>query len=187
MQKPKTNLERLGFKDPDLTSPKHDEMMLWLDKNVEEKFCNKLKRKNRERILHIEKLWEQPIRGYNGFILGYKDFELKCWEDIIYKEFCKIDDIPWRWEKGDTPVEGQYEATDTFEIQVIFEVKTTIPSLGELLRQINSYWSITGRALFFVVSPDMKYIDILNEQGIGFISYPDFKLHEPKKMVLEIV
>ena len=37
MTKPKANTlqQKMGFFDEDLKMPKHDELMLWLDKNIE--------------------------------------------------------------------------------------------------------------------------------------------------------
>jgi len=53
-----------------------------------------------------------------------------------------------------------------------FEVKTVIPSLGELIRQIKMYRAY-DKSKFFVVSPDDRFVKVLNEQGIGFLKYPE--------------
>jgi hypothetical protein len=51
-----------------------------------------------------------------------------------------------------------------------FEVKTTIPSLGELIRQIRLYQSYVN-GTWFVVCGDNKFESQLKNQGIGFIQY----------------
>ena len=58
-------------------------------------------------------------------------------------------------------------ATDN---RINFEVKTEIPSLGELIRQLNMYKSY-GAKNIFVVAPDDSHKELLQEQGIGFIKY----------------
>ena len=54
--------------------------------------------------------------------------------------------------------------------KAFFEVKTEIPSLGELMRQLQLYRQYL-RGNWFVVSPDTRFRDTLIEQGVGFIEY----------------
>ena len=50
-------------------------------------------------------------------------------------------------------------------------MKTAIPSLGELLRQLKLYEQhLTGK--IFVVSPDARFADKIRQQGFGFIESP---------------
>lgn len=56
---------------------------------------------------------------------------------------------------------------------LVIEVKTHIPNVGELLRQLNlyrhqSYWH---ERPFVVVSPDDRFADVLRSQGIAFYKY----------------
>jgi hypothetical protein len=65
-----------------------------------------------------------------------------------------------------------------------FEVKTTIPSLGELFRQLSLYgkrfsdceqlhsWRGCQMCKMFVVCPDARFADKIREQGYGFIQSP---------------
>jgi len=64
------------------------------------------------------------------------------------------------------PTHVQWKARHAY-----FEAKTRIPSLGELLRQINLYKNYLKPGEWFVVSPDIKYREILAEEGIRFIVY----------------
>lgn len=64
--------------------------------------------------------------------------------------------------------------TNYIEYSLMFEVKTSIKSIGEVIRQIQlykTYFQIyTNRIYeFIIVSPDDRYIDILKSQGIGFL------------------
>jgi hypothetical protein len=52
-----------------------------------------------------------------------------------------------------------------------FEVKTRIPSLGELLRQMRTYQLHLGNVSLFVVCPDDRFAAPLKEQGIHFLKY----------------
>lgn len=64
------------------------------------------------------------------------------------------------------------------ERQYAFEVKSSIPSLGELLRQIR-YYERKHTATYYVVAPDDRYAGKLNEQGVGFIHYPSGSVSRP--------
>jgi hypothetical protein len=50
------------------------------------------------------------------------------------------------------------------------EVKTEMPTVGDLIRQIQFYRKYVSGA-WIVVSPDDKNSDILREQGINFFKY----------------
>lgn len=53
---------------------------------------------------------------------------------------------------------------------ILIEAKSVMPTVGELMRQINLYrTAFSGR--FVVVSPDDSYADILKEQGVTFVKY----------------
>ena len=53
---------------------------------------------------------------------------------------------------------------------VIFEAKTSIRSLGELIRQIRLYQEYR-KGHYIVVSPDDRFAEVLRGQGIQFIKY----------------
>jgi hypothetical protein len=66
--------------------------------------------------------------------------------------------------------------------RVYFEIKTRVRP-GSDIRQINAYkfyqspqqdWDDDLRGPFIVVSPDDRHADLLEEQGIKFVKYPDF-------------
>jgi len=52
-----------------------------------------------------------------------------------------------------------------------FEIKTAIPNLGELLRQINVYREYE-RGHYYVVCPNEAFVEELKQENIGFIKAP---------------
>ncbi len=60
------------------------------------------------------------------------------------------------------------------------EIKTKIPNVGELLRQLNSYrqFSPWSSYYFVVISPDDRFADILRSQRIFFYKYEQAPLDE---------
>lgn len=54
---------------------------------------------------------------------------------------------------------------------LLVEAKTTMPSLGELMRQINLYRQVYGSVV--VVGQEDSYAEILREQGVLFVKYPE--------------
>lgn len=77
-----------------------------------------------------------------------------------------------------SPPSGE-DVFDGFEItwtkngapRVLVEAKAELPTVGELMRQIQLYRT-AFRGHFVVVSPDSSYADILSEQGVTFVKYP---------------
>ena len=196
--KAKTIQQRFGFMDNDLKTANHDDIMIWLDNavssmlhmwlgcsqdwilddfqfayedqyprwgSIEKPFPDKqntfesLHTPEKPKIDITSKVWEQPIytggEGYrqNKYIVGFADML------VIYKHpklYYNIDSEEFNIYKDDR--------------YVFFEVKSSIPSLGELIRQIRMYQQyVSGKWL--IVSPDDKFADQLNAQGIGFIKY----------------
>jgi hypothetical protein len=232
MAKPKaqTIQQRFGFMDEDLKKPKHDELMTWLNDNVEEKIFEWLnipsewtkeeieqakrygtsnragkiqslqkelereksylgfdnneerKRERDERISILEKQieqasgsirisntpnkppvritkkeWEKPIKS-NDYIIGFIDM-------VVHFQ---VPQISISLELTENGWSAKWISSYTGENRINFEVKTEIPSLGELIRQINMYKSY-GAKNIFVVAPDDTHKKTLQEQDIGFI------------------
>lgn len=51
------------------------------------------------------------------------------------------------------------------------EVKSKMPTLGELIRQIHFYSKYKSISKWIVVSPDDRYASLLKDQGIYFYKY----------------
>jgi hypothetical protein len=57
-------------------------------------------------------------------------------------------------------------------VRVLIEAKSVLPTLGELMRQLNLYRT-AFQGIVAVAAPDDRYKDILADQGVAFIRYPD--------------
>ena len=181
--KKQPEVDKLMGKDDDLKTPKHDEIMIWLNKAIDiflPKWTNIKKewsksdfltwRKENDSISFygdlppkpnikiIRKLWEPPItRGQSEILVAIPDMVVNYQVPMLLsdKEIHFEDFYAW------------------------FEVKSKIVSLGEVVRQINIYKRYTNdsshrrRDSWFLIGPKPcdDFIDILNEQEIHFIEY----------------
>jgi hypothetical protein len=177
---------RLGLHDPDLTSPEHDRLMILLHENIDRYVHVALK--DRKAIAELlcrgdtmdssrpvtrasKPKWELPItRPGSTFIVGYLDLLAVVQIPVRYRY--KRDG--WRANPDDCWVEESGDA----DLHVCFEVKPTIPSAGEMLRQLNTYKSalvpqLDGRMVMGVFSPDTRFKEIIEDQGFFFVTPED--------------
>lgn len=156
----KTIQSKFGFEDADLKTPQHDKIMLWLDEYVDEYLHGfYLNRWMQDDYLicglefpgigRVDKTWEYPVVSGGKFTVGFVDMR------------CRIDKPRWHSER-----------VWTESIEICFEVKAVLPSLGELIRQIRMYKTYI-QSPFVVVSPDNRYEKTLLEQGIRFLQYTE--------------
>ena len=91
---------------------------------------------------------------YSKFIVGYIDLRV-----TIEGQF---------WD-GDT------KSYSSENMEVYIEVKTAIPVLGDLIRQMRAYQEHqTGYwRKYLIVAPDDRFVKTLNEQGFYFYKYND--------------
>jgi hypothetical protein len=130
--KAKTIIEKHGFLDSDRKSPKHDEIQLWVYKNLRTVIKSVFPEVNAEELDLSKTQLEYAISDRN-FIVGFVDI---C--------------CPY---------------------MVAIEVKTSISSVGDLIRQIQFYRNYLSGPRWIVVSPDDRPAAILKEQGIYFYKY----------------
>jgi hypothetical protein len=57
------------------------------------------------------------------------------------------------------------------QLSIGVEIKTTMPTLGELIRQIHFYSKYKSISKWIVVSPDDRYASLLRDNGITFYKY----------------
>ncbi len=93
----------------------------------------------------------------NQRILGYADTFLHCVGERL----------------GASQVLGSREPPEwnlhKVEFKIIVEAKTVLPTLGELMRQINLYRQACSNVV--LVAPDDRYADLLAEQEVLFVKY----------------
>lgn len=152
--KAKTYLEKLGFFDADKKKPVHDTLQKWVDRNFLTILQELYPDISQPSILG--KRWEYNIYNTN---------ENQTYSNLVgFIDLC-ID------------IEANLDNTKSKHYSFFIEVKTEIPSLGELIRQMNTYRAYTSKhwceKKYLVVSPDDRHFDILNEQGYLFYKIKD--------------
>lgn len=138
-RKEKVSTKSAGFVDADIATDKHDEIMIWLDQNIE----NVLFKLNPEiSVDGVEKQWEFVIkkgeRQYTS-IVGYIDMLV-------------------------TVRSGDYEHYLAFEVKSKIN---SLGEVIRQINQYKAFCPPTVK--FFVVCPDDKFAKIFVQQGIGFV------------------
>ncbi len=154
--KAKTHLQKLGFSDKDKKSPDHDRIQTWVYNNIETIIAETIMKKTKApyEIHGVE--WEYPL----------------VYQTPTYKTVVGFIDIYLN-------IHGEFYFTDTkkyelFAMPVFIEVKTSIPSLGELIRQMKTYQTYhQNNARYMIIAPDETHKKILNDQGFWFYKYND--------------
>jgi len=179
----KTIQQRFGFADNDLKTPQHDGIMLWLSQHADKILAafvsetewgdiswlndelakhsrkpisqNELPQRRPPRVLST--IWEHPVMS-GKYIVGFVDMLIEyATDELVFSG----KDFSW------------YTAMSSHNTTICVEVKSSIPSLGELIRQIRMYQQYQN-GIYVVVSPDARYADALRSQGIEFYHYnPD--------------
>ena len=137
------------FDDPDLHTPEHDAIMCWLDENAHESLVAAFG--DLDGLVVTSKTWEEPFKFSGGtrFI------------DMV---------IRGRWDRGRFLTEGY--------VELACEVKPSIRSVGELVRQLRQYggqgekYGGQERRRVAVVCPDDRAREIIESQGFLFIKAP---------------
>ena len=198
MARAREKLPQIGFWDAEVALPKHDDICTWIYENADdvlrtlypEHFDRDWKSSDFSHATGVEttdigaaflaatprpnpkivkKELEPVLRSYSGYnrnverIVGYGDV-------LLTYMFPTVENI------YDPKILSNRDAVIGYQIsgdgyQVLLEAKTVLPTLGELMRQLNLYaTAFTGKQA--VISPDDRYATILREQGYGFMTYP---------------
>lgn len=157
--KAKTHLEKLGFADTDKKKADHDKIQTWVYENIGIVINETVMADNKLPYKIIKNEWEHPVVYTSGnykLLVGFIDI------------FVRIG--------GTFDAKGPYNFNHT-TLNVFVEIKTEIPSLGELIRQMRAYQTYVDHfenyTKYMVVSPDDRHAKILNEQGFYFYKYKD--------------
>lgn len=130
-------------------TPKHDKLHIWTFEHafqIHNKLFGSLKK-----YIIAEHGFERPVLTPRGREVGNADVLLK----LLVKNF----DEPWY--------------ADTDYDYTCFEAKPEIPSLGNLVRQINKYkLYLPKHTKFVVVCPDNSHQVFLQSLGIYFYKSP---------------
>lgn len=195
------------FKDPDLHTPMHDAIMLWLQDNAREIMfrhfeMDKIIDDARQKVEVFRKLnslteekspdfdaamscsidsldvfvkWEVPVSFHGG--QRYIDMQIKTVLHVPtadmggrYQEISKKIGGVWRTDTVFASDGKSYLRSQSHKFNLSCEVKSTIGSVGELIRQLRQYES--PGVLVAVVSPDDRFRDVIESQGFIFIKAP---------------
>jgi len=199
MAKSRQKIQQLGFWDPEVVTLDHDTICLWAYENTDiilkkifpnefdrpwsmedlqygeictraslEAFFNSTPKPNPRAAKRILEDILYMKTGYNNSlrrIIGYADLLFTVQLPFI-RFNNKISAFAIGWKslvKYDRPV------------SVLVEVKSRLPTIGELLRQISLYRTadhhVDSHVEFCVVASDDKYESILAQQGITFVKF----------------
>ena len=132
--------------------------------------------------LDIQLVWEYTVSTNNKFVVGFIDMKLVVHDSSLVFWGVKYDQYLEKYmleshlrSKKPYFLPSWHIEPRSKRTALYFEVKSTLPSLGELIRQIRMYQEYV-KGDFYVVAPDDKYAEQLVKQGIGFIKYPEGKL-----------
>lgn len=134
------------------------------------------------RKIEVETRLEVPIIRER-----YKTFDIVGYADIVFAvstEWPILFGLP-KNESGqfkhdvDLREKTKWQMRRHEPYKIAFDAKSKIPSLGELVRQLNTYKSFCTWP-FYVVCPDDRFATEISDEGFGFIRYPDGLITQPK-------
>ena len=196
MAKSREKIQQLGFWDSEVSKPDHDSVCLWAYENAELIFnrvypeffdqewkdseitLGSFRNENAASMLlafrnnnlrpnpriHLKTL-EYVLKSYTGYenklerIVGYADLLIET----------KLPNIYPIWSEVGEEIQGyELHFTTDKSPKILVEAKSSLPTMGELMRQLQLYRTAFNGKLV-VVSPDDRYEKILSEQGVTFI------------------
>jgi hypothetical protein len=134
--------------------------------------------------IRVESEMEVPIKRerYKSYdIIGYADLVLS-----VQKTYLEFEGFPCGDYGAAAPIYGKLESYLSWPKQwikpqkIAFDAKSSIASLGELIRQFRTYEQYCSWP-FFIVSPDKRFAEQIGDEGFGFIHYPEGKIVYPKR------
>lgn len=191
MSRAREKLPQIGLWDAEVPKPDHDAICLWVYENAEtvvRAAFPKFERDWREddfedhglqppegareraqqryprpsprvggRTLEYVLQREAAYARGTGQIVGYADvmIQLELPAMVVPQQGAEFE---LRWHQSE-------------RARVLVEVKSILPTLGELMRQLNLYRT-AHHGPVVVVSPDARYAAVLAEQGIAFVQSP---------------
>lgn len=194
MAQSRNKVQQLGFFDPEVIQPTHDNLVLWAHARADDIF----------RVVHPELFdgtWRRdeidpwiPCAGdRDKFVANAKHFAATTprpsprtdkriieyvlrrrtghggkYEQLVgYADLLVTTLLPRVTNVDDSETMGLSWGEGP---RFLIEAKVELPTVGELMRQLQLYRTAFGGKLV-VVSPDGRYADILADQGVVFVKY----------------
>lgn len=192
--------------DPEVKTPEHDAIMIWLDANIEgilqKRFCPNYDQKHWTEK-YLDQVFGEYCKDCEEWARRDSKFERRYEMRQVLPEPPPLGRVTVHRKRWEVPVKREQYVVGFVDMQVEFshgkhlyisnssddpwgvredryvcniEVKPTIASVGELVRQINLYREYL-RGIYVVASPDDRWIDVLKSQSISFITCPN--MHKP--------
>lgn len=192
MASAREKIPQLGLWDDEVPKLSHDAIVLWGYENAEQlvrAYLTAFPKKDYYKTFS-EKWDSNCITNNSGLALAHlppmpekpTQFEAKkTLEQVIeqYAENANGRSLPRILGYGDLLItwfapsvqwwEAQWHVSQREAGSLLVEAKTVMPSLGELMRQLNLYRLVYRDVV--VVSPDASYQDLLRDQGMLFVPY----------------
>ncbi len=185
-------IPQLGLWDDEVPKPSHDAIVLWAYANADQIVHSFLAAfPKRDYADLFNKNWHSNVIINNSGLaladlpsLPEKPTKLhgkKTLEKVIeqYPEYSNGRSLPRILGYGDLVItwstprveweDDQWHVSYREAGSLLIEAKTVMPSMGELMRQLNLYRLVYRDVV--VVSPDVSYADLLREQGMLFVRY----------------
>lgn len=192
MAKLREKTPQIGFWDNEVSTPDHDQIQVWTLKNIDKVLRLAIPDEfdrdwgPREVSYSSEGISEDQWQDIKAKAIAEhprpnpkaNKIELECalvkrhghngqLEQIVgYADLMVHVGIPGMSGYGDEPFQVWFGGKE----RILVEVKSKLPTLGELMRQINLYRE-AHRGKVVVVSPDDSYTEILATQGVLFLRY----------------
>lgn len=172
-------MERMGFRDPELSTPAHDALMIWLGEHIDD-VVEQLVPLAHARVNHGEPV---PV-GLRSSIpaparrIGAPEWEYPLVSDDWRRSIVGFVDMLVPVERSHPVVEADAWRMDWIARGIYLEVKTRIDSLGETIRQIRAYQQY-ARGLHAIVSPDDRFRAQIESQRIRFVLAPPLRARQP--------
>lgn len=189
--------ERLGFQDPDLSTPEHDAMVFWTKAYLKNYFAREADEECmgcefKEDLYKAQSHWPQDssinsqLANETYQLLTEKErfskitlehpiltgnrFILGYADVMAVGRRILIDHSPTNYYGKKERPRVVFEERNPIYV----EVKPRIYSFGELIRQIRTYQTVTGIFhQWYVASPETRFEEAIKDEGIKFIQITD--------------
>lgn len=159
-------MAKAPFQDPDLHTPAHDAIMMWLEENactlIHDLLVSGVQRNLGLKVRPLECATDWEVKYYGNRLWTGQYGNIPRME---YSSARFIDMVITSW--ADEKNIGDRGASC---IRLACEIKPVIRSAGELIRQLRQYENYDWKVA--VVSPDDRFRAIIEKQGFIFIKAP---------------
>lgn len=184
-KKPRTTYAGKRATDPDLTTPLHDEIVLWAMKNKQkihsDIFGTTGSVKLRCDVEYPVKTIASSDNRYNSGIMGYVDLVIYPDLEMFYPDTARLTPHYLNYSSYSIQLKKLAKQTlmnvDKFATggALYIEVKSKITSFGEMMRELQFYHTHLGREVtkshIIVLAPPTPFADEIRAQGFGFVEY----------------